>query len=141
MRVFVSQIYIQPGVNYPFSCDFQKWIGNEITERVEPSCVFLKKYSEDFEILFRMSAKAELNDIEIRGPTVYIKTKDIEFTIFLPYSKISVGNMKSLEQPLILFFVGVSRALESLGIDSSKVRNDSLDLIEKIISNITMFKS
>jgi len=42
MRVYVGQIYIQPGINYPFSHIFQKWIGEELTKLIKPSEIFLK---------------------------------------------------------------------------------------------------
>jgi hypothetical protein len=140
MKAFVGQIYIQPGITYPFSHVFQKWASIEISKRIKPSSIFLKKYSDDFEIMFRMSAKAELNNTEISGPTVYRKNKDIEFTIFLPYLKSSDDNHEKLKQPLKLFFDGVSIALESLGIDSSNIKKDSLDLIKKAISDPSMFE-
>ncbi|GGP73003.1 hypothetical protein [Shewanella algicola] len=140
MRVFVGQIYIQAGVNYPFSHEFQKWVGDELSRLIEPSDAFIEKYSEEFELMFRLSAKAELDEIEIKGPTVFKKDKDIEFTIFLPYQRISLEEKDSFIEPIKLFLEGVALALEVLSINSSMVRSNSSELVEKIISNGSMFK-
>jgi len=140
MRVFVGQIYIQAGVNYPFSHEFQKWVGDELSNLVEPSDAFLEKYSEDFDLMFRLSAKTELNEIEIKGPTIFKKDKDIEFTIFLPYQRIPIEEKDSFKQPIKLFLEGVALALELVRIDSSMVRSDSSELAKKITSNSSMFK-
>jgi len=140
MRALVGQIYIQAGVNYPFSHEFQNWVGNELSKLIEPSNAFLEMYSKDFDLMFRLSAKAELDEIEIKGPTVYTNDKDIEFTIFLPYQKIPLEEKDSFKQPLEMFLEGVTLALELVSVDSSKVRNDSSELAEKIISNNSMFK-
>lgn len=140
MRVFVGQIYIQPEANYPFSHNFQKWISEELSKIVEPSDSFLKKYTDDFDLIFRISAKKEIDEIEVKGPTVFKKDKDIEFTIFLPYDHNSLETMDDFKQPLLLFLDGVAIALEQLTIDATKVKSNASKMVESIISNKSMFK-
>src|SRR5580704_1479285 len=88
MKVYFSQIYIKPGVSFPFSHHFQVHLSNVITDLVVPSPSFVEKYGDDFDIVFRISAKREIRDNEIKGPTVFNKEKDIEYTVFLPFDVI-----------------------------------------------------
>ena len=50
MNVYVSQIYIQAGVNFPFSHHFQLHLSQELTKRVEPSALFINTYGEDSDL-------------------------------------------------------------------------------------------
>jgi hypothetical protein len=88
MKIFVGQIYVIPGVVFPFSIKFQIWLGNSLTNRVRPSEHFCNKYSADFDIGFRISAKNDIDQPEIKGPTVFRRDNDVEFTIFLPYTSV-----------------------------------------------------
>jgi hypothetical protein len=139
MKIYVGQIYIQAGINYPFSYIFQKWIHEELSKLVEPSGSFLKKFSIDFTILFSLSAKSEIEIAEIKGPTIYKKDKDIEFTVFLPHDGKAVDSYEDCRKPLEIFFSCLATALESLTLDASLIKKNSHLLIEKILSNQLMF--
>ena len=141
MRIFVGQIYIQPNINYPFSHIFQKWIGEELTKLVKPPELFLKKYSDEFNVIFRLSAKSEIDKAEIRGPTIFKKDKDIEFTIFLPHNGKPANKHEDCKQPLEIFFDCVVKVLESLSVDGSEIKKHIAELVDKAISDETMFKS
>lgn len=140
MKIFVSQIYIQVGINYPFSYIFQKWMHEELSKLVKPSGAFLKKYSEDFEIMFRLSAKSEIKEAEIKGPTIYKKDKDIEFTVFLPHNGKPVESCEDCRRPLEIFFGCMVIVLESLTLDASLIKGNSNYLIDKILSDDSMFE-
>jgi hypothetical protein len=71
MNVYVSQAYIETGSAYPFSHHFQRFISREITARVSPSEYLTKKFGEEYNIKFRMSAKSAIPEVEVRGPTVF----------------------------------------------------------------------
>ena len=88
MKIYFGQIYIQAGVSFPFSFDFQRRLSEEVTPLLQPSSKFCKKYGDDFSLMFRISAKSDLEDNEIRGPTVFRKTRDVEYSIFLPFDVI-----------------------------------------------------
>jgi len=141
MNVFVSQIYIEPGVNFPFSSAFQRWISGEFSKLVSLSETFIKTYSEDFKLIFRLSAKPNITESQIRGPTVFKKTKDVEFTIFLPYYTGRYGTRESYRQPLSDFLESSVVVFETLGIDGSKITEKSAEIIDHILSDDTMFKS
>jgi len=139
MRVYFGQIYIQQGAEFPFSCDFQRYISQEVTTLVKPSPKFVSKYGEDWHLVFNVSAKHVLEENELRGPAVFKKTKDVEFTIFLPYSVI----MREPHPPtaaLNWIFAGVYEVLDRLEIDMSQVRLRQSKIIEHILSDPAMFK-
>lgn len=140
MKIFVGQIYVQVGIRYPFSYIFQKRMHEELSKLVKPSEAFLKKYSEDFEIMFRLSAKSEIKEAEIKGPTIYKKDKDIEFTVFLPHNGKPVESCEDCRGALEIFFGCVVIALESLTLDASLVKGNCNFLINTILSDDSMFE-
>jgi hypothetical protein len=117
MEISFGQIYIQAGIKFPFSHFLQKFFGAEVSKLVEPSPKFIKLHGEDYSLIFRISAKKELAVNEIKGPTVYKKDRDVEFTIFLPYVPImqqSDPNKNALEY----LFEGVYEILGKYEIDT-----------------------
>ncbi len=140
MKIFVGQIYIEAGINYPFSHIFQRWISNELSSLVPSSPEFDLKYPE-FSLVFNMSAKAELLSPLIKGPTVFKKTKDVEYSIFLPYLEHDRSDPRSLREPLKLFLDAVVTVLKSLGADVSELLVHSNSLIEHILTDPAMIKT
>lgn len=139
MQVHFGQIYIEPDVYFPFSHHFQHRISEAVTDAVEPSAKFLKKYGGDFDLTFNVSAKKALRDNEIRGPTVFRKTKDVEYTVFLPFRVIK--RHPDVPQTALRFLLkGACAVLESLDIDTAKIVEQQESLIEDICSNPIMFE-
>jgi len=139
MKVHFGQIYIKPGVAFPFSHLFQRRLSDEITALVLPSAAFVQLYGDDWQLIFRISAKRNITDNEIRGPSVFKKAKDVEFTIFLPFDVIQRD--ASIAQSAIVFLLrGVCSVLGSLGFDTSNIDACQSGLAESISSDPTMFK-
>ncbi len=139
MKVYFSQIYIKPGVNFPFSHQFQAHLSEAITGLVKLSAQFAYKYGDDFNVIFRISAKKEIRNNELKGPTVFDKEKDVEYTVFLPFDVIqrtSDVNRSALE----FLLDGVALALTSLDIGVDKLSQERAHLIERVLSDPTMFK-
>lgn len=139
MKVWFGQIYIESGVSFPFSHLFQRRLSQEITALVEPSTKFIKEYGEDFEVMFRISAKEALQHNEIRGPTVFKKTKDVEYTVFLPFTVI----MRHIDAPkhaLSYLLKGVSDVFDLLEIDKAKFIDKQQVIIDGICSDSTMLE-
>ena len=140
MKVYFSQIYIRPGVSFPFSHNFQKCMSKEVTAVTVPSAMFIEKYGRDFDLIFRMSAKNSIRDNEIRGPTVFKKEKQIEYSIFLPYDVIA--NQPNPERSALEFLLsGVRCVFDLLGIDATKLVERQRSIAEKICSDPKMFDS
>jgi len=140
MKVFFSQVYVQVGISFPFSHVFQKFLSAEMTEILQPSPMFIGCYGEDYELMFRISAKQELESMEIKGPSIYRKTKDIEYTLFLPYTSI----MKEPEPNKIALeylYEGVYCVLSKYEINVSNLKTEQDRTIHKILTTPGMLKS
>ena len=139
MKIHFGQIYIQAGINFSFNHIFQNFISEKVTELVEISSKFLEFFTEDYSLIFNVSAKKELAINEIVGPAVYKKDKDVEYSIFLPYVPIMQQpepNRSALEH----LFEGVYKILGEYDIDVSKLQNNQERLIAEILSSPKMFK-
>jgi hypothetical protein len=139
MKVYFTQIYIKPGVIFPFSSHFQGRLSDEVTALVVPSAKFTQKYGDDWNLGFNISAKRTICDNEIRGPSVFRKAKDVEYTIFLPFD--TIQREASVAQSAVTFLLqGVCSVLGSLGIDASEIRARQSSLAESISSDPIMFR-
>ena len=138
MKIYFGQIYIQVGINFPFNYLFQIFLGEKITELVKPSLKFIKRFAEDYSLMFRVSAKKELAENEIKGPSVYKKNKDVEFSIFLPYSVI-MKHEEPNREALNYLFKGIYEVLEKYEIDVLVLKSEQNQIIDKIMSSPEMF--
>ncbi|MDR3406481.1 MAG: hypothetical protein P4L99_28615 [Chthoniobacter sp.] len=139
MKIHFGQIYIESGVSFPFSFQFQRHLSDEISALVAPSAKFTQDYGDDWQLMFRVSAKRGICDNEIRGPSVFKKDKDVEFTIFLPFDVIH-GESGVLQSAIGFLLQGVSSVLDSLGIDVSEIQAQRGRLSESISSDPRMFE-
>ena len=138
MKIFVSQIYTEPRVSYPFSHHFQKFLSEELTSRVVPSDTFAQKYGRHFHLVFNVSAKADIIQPESKGPTVFKKDKDVEFTIFLTYNKRHSRGEEMYRAVLRQLLDEVVDVLKSLQIDVSQVIRDRDNIVERIVADPKM---
>ncbi len=139
MKVYFSQIYIKPGVSFPFSHQFQVHLSNVITDLVVSSMSFVEKYGDDSNLIFRISAKTEIRDNELKGPTVFNKGKDIEYTVFLPFDVIHCASDAN-RSALHYLLNGVTSALESLDINAETLLKNRESLVERVLSDPIMLK-
>jgi hypothetical protein len=124
MRIFVGQIYIEPGVTFPFSFGFNKWLGDALSQRIEVSEQFRNKFGAEFGLGIRVSAKQEIDQPEIRGPTVFKRDKDVEFSIFLPHR--SKDYHESTEASFVVeqLLEAAARAMQQVGLNTAKLIGD-----------------
>jgi hypothetical protein len=140
MEIAFSQIYIEAGVAFPFSYRFQHYISRKVMAAVTPSATFREKYGRDFDLVFNVSAKTGTNDNEIRGPAVFKKTKDVEYTIFLPFDVIS--RKRDVPRSALQFLLkGTCSVLEALDIDTTRLKKQQDSIIDKICSTPNMFET
>jgi hypothetical protein len=139
MEVSFSQAYIEPNVDFPFSHHFQIRISEEVTALVEPSPKFLEKYGPDYELIFNVSAKTGLQDNEIRGPSVFRKAKDVEYTIFLPFDVI-IRHPDAPRRALRFLLKGACEVFGRLGIDSTRLLDSQESIIDGICCDLIMLE-
>lgn len=140
MRVFFGQIYIEPGIKFPFSHELQKYLGTTATAMILSSSAFATRFGEDWDLIIRISAKTGLCETKIKGPSVFKKSKDVEFSIFLPFDVIT-KNLDPLLSALESLFVGIDIVLDSLEIKTINPLSQSREQIEKIRNDSSMFST
>ena len=140
MKIFVAQFYLEAGANYPFSHHFQIYLSNELTRLTIPYEKFITNYAEDFNLIFRISAKSEITESDIKGPAVYKRDKDVEFTIFLPFDKQASQSKRLYRQVLKELICQIVNVLESLEIDVTQILQNSDEIIETIVTTPKMIK-
>lgn len=137
MKVSFSQVYIELGANFPFSVHFQRLLTKEVTALVQPSRNFIESYGADFELGFNVSAKHSLKDNEVRGPTIFKKSKAVEYTVFLPFDLI-MSHMDAPKRALLFLLIGVCDVFDMLEIDKTKLLERRQSVIDAICSDPTM---
>ena len=139
MKIHAGQIYIQPNVRFPFSVAFQRWLSAELSQSTKPSVAFSQTYGEDFDLMFRISAKAELTNCEICGPTVFRKTGDVEFTVFLPFTVIQ-RKPEPIRAAIEFLIDGILSVFERLGIDTTWLERNRDAMVEHVVTDDAMLK-
>ncbi|MCA9195620.1 MAG: hypothetical protein KDB03_27800 [Planctomycetales bacterium] len=137
MNIYVAQIYPEAGVNYPFTHQFQQFMSKTLTDSVPKSEAFAEKYGGDFDLMFRMSAKSGIEQPEIKGPTVFKRDKDVEYTIFLPFRG-SDYDSNVLRHAVTELLDGIVRVLSELGFDTTSVSQGSRQWVEHVIGDSRM---
>lgn len=139
MRISVRQIYIEPGVTFSFSHRMQIWLSRELSAIGKPSQAYVKEYDADFDLVINLSARTKALENEIRGPTVFKRTKDVEYTLFLPYDRIAreAGGCRVAMEFLL---AGVQEILAKARIHARGFEARRSFLIEHICSDPAMLK-
>ena len=137
MNIYIGQIYIDVGVKFQFNHIFQKYLNSVLTEYSIPSDGFLKKY-KDYEFMFRMSAKKDIQGNELKGPTVFKRDKDIEYSIFLPYDVI-IKNEDYNYWALKYLFKGIFEIYDKYEFKYDYLKENKEQIIKNIISDKEMF--
>src|SRR4051794_37692580 len=138
MKINVSQIYTEVGCSYPFSSRLQAFLSEALSERTEASKVFILSYAPDFALTFNVSAKSGIASPEIKGPAVFRRTKDVEFTIFLPHDGDLPSDQAGYRGPLQMLVSSIVVILRRLEIDASRVLEDGPGLIDRMASDPAM---
>ena len=138
MKVRFGQIYVEVGVCFPFSLRFQQRLSEEVSSVIQPSAEFSKKFGDNWSLMFRISAKKRMDETEIRGPTVFRKSKDVEFSVFLPFD--SLQRETGVERAALKTLLhAVCDVLERYSISTVLLRAKSEELIESICADPSMF--
>jgi hypothetical protein len=131
VTVSFCQIYIEMGVSFPLTYHFQVFLSKCIGKLIKPSSLFRKKYGSGFDLGFNISAK---------GPTVFRKTKDVDYTVFLPFDVIQARNAP-LSAALECLIEGVISVLKSLDIATDELRTQKCRIIQEVPSNPIMIEN
>lgn len=134
MKISFSQIYIEHDATYPFSTKFQIYLSSETSKLGLRSDYFDQKFGQGFHLIFRISAKKDLSTAEKRGPTVFKRDKDVEYTLFLPHSGRKVSSLAECSLALHHLINAVAKVLESLGVDTHTLEAAAPGWISHVLS-------
>ncbi|MCP3140660.1 hypothetical protein [Pyxidicoccus xibeiensis] len=137
MKVSIGQIYIKPGVSFPFSHLMQRWLAKELSSAASDIAEFEKKHGIGFSLMVNVSADTQLMDNQIKGPAVFKRDKDVQFTLFLPFDVIAAapdGCRVAMEYLLS----GIRSIFQKAGIDPGKLDEKRTFIIDHICADPTM---
>ena len=137
MKIFFGQIYIKPGISFPFSLNFQKRLSDEVSILVKPSRKFTEQFGSDWNLIFRISAKPVIKITEIRGPTVFRKDKNVEFTLCLPFDVIQ-RDADTIRSAFSKLFDSACAVFKDLDICTASLEERKGSLIESICLDPSM---
>jgi len=134
MRIHVGQIYVEPGVAFPFTHVFQKHIGDLLTNAAVQKDAFSDRFGSDYDLIFNLSAKKCLVSPEVKGPAVFKRHKTVEYTIFLPGFLNAVHDKESLAAVICQLLKAISAILGDLGMSASAAENDASNIALDIVN-------
>lgn len=140
MRIFLGQIYGEAGVSFPFSQRMQVWVGEQVSALAVPRAEFISRYGIDFSLGVRISARRNSKQADVLGPTVFKKSKDVEYTLMLPYDLI-MSTPDGCRLAIELIIDGVSEICTRANIDCPGLHTAKGRIVEEVCSNPAMLKT
>ena len=134
IKIFIGQIHIKAGISFPFSLRFQKWLGDALSELVEVSSEFSSKHGSDFGLGFRISAKDDIEEPEIKGPTIFKRDKTIEYSVFLPHKANDYHDIAVASHLVDQILDSVVVILPEVGLDASNVLKEAKRIRTEFLS-------
>jgi len=138
MSIYVSQIYPEAGVSYPFNHRFQKYLSDLVSAKVGTSKKFADMYGPEYDLIFRMSAKEGLAKPEIKGPTVFKRDKDVEYTVFLPFDRSVEMDAKTLSRALDFLLSSMIEILKELEMTTTGLSEELSAIVDRILGDAKM---
>lgn len=85
-----------------------------------------------------MSAKEGLARPEIKGPTVFKRDKDVEYTVFLPFDRSVDMDANTLSRALDLLLSSMIEILEELDMTTTGLSAELSAFIDRILGDAKM---
>jgi hypothetical protein len=139
MKVFIGQIYVEPGVSFPFSHQMQRWMHERLSVLVSPTDEFTARYGSGFELMVRISAKSGRREVEIVGPTVFKKENEVEYTLFLPYDVVA-EKPDSRRAAAEMLIEGLLAVFQTAQLDAGALAGQKESMVDYLATEATMLK-
>jgi hypothetical protein len=139
MRVHIGQIYIEPGVMFPFTHVFQKHLSELLTSHI-PKEAFVIRFGDGYDLIFNVSAKKDLVITEIKGPAVFKRYKTVEYTVFLPGRVDALHDKDSLAGVICLLLSAIQEVLGDLGMPANLAAVEVSAMAREIVENPAMIR-
>jgi hypothetical protein len=139
MKIVVGQIYKPPGASRPISQHMQIWLGDRLSALATPTPEFLRKYGADFTLIVRVSARSNCANNQIKGPTVFKNSKDVEYTLFLPYDAI-IADEGGCRTAMRFLLNGIQEVFTLAHILAEGFEEKKASIVEVVCSDPAMLK-
>ena len=139
MKVWISQFYLDAAASFSFTHVMQLFVSAELSSVADDCSDFQRKHGPDFELMVRINADAMLSENKIMGPTVFKKTKDVEYVVTLPFgvvTKAPDGRRAAME----FLMAGIRSVFLKVGINPTKLDERAAFIIDHVCSDPTMLK-
>ena len=139
MKVGIAQVYTKAGVSFPFSHLMQRFMSQELSAVSGDCDPFRQKYGSEFSLGLWIGADTGIVDNKIVGPGVYKKTKDVEYSVFLPFDTIADAS-DGCRVAMEFLVSGVRAVFLRVGINPTKLDERTAFIIDHVCSDPTMLK-
>jgi hypothetical protein len=139
VRIYFGQIYVKPGIEFPFTHVMQVYLGERITALVSDSDPFIQRFGADWTLTVRISADDDLAHTKILGPTLFRKDHEVEFSLFLPY-RVIVAEADVVRAALRAILTGTLDVLSRVGLDPGRVVAARELIVEEIVARPEMLR-
>jgi len=140
MKLSICQVYVKAGVSFPFSHVMQRWVGGELSVLVTPSEKFVRKYGEYSSLVIFMSAERGTRKNRVVGPGVNRKTRDVEYTVFLPFDVVTRAP-NGCRSALEFLMDGIESVLRKAAIEVAAISSQRDRIIEKVCQDPAMLSA
>jgi adenine-specific DNA methylase len=139
MKVWITQFYLNAATSFPFTHTMQIFMAGELSAVAEKCEAFQARYGEAFELTVYINSEADLLENRILGPTVFKKTKDVEYTLTLPFDVIAKAP-DGCRGAMEFLVAGVRAVFQKAGIDPAKLDERTSFIIDRVCSDSSMLK-
>jgi hypothetical protein len=109
-----------------------------VSAKVGTSKKFADLYGPEYDLIFRMSAKEGLAKPEIKGPTVFKRDKDVEYTVFLPFDRSVEMDAKTLSRALDFLLTSMIEILKELEMTTTGLSTELSAIVDRILGDAKM---
>lgn len=121
-NLFISYINLSPELRNPFSSTTHGVLVDKFNERFATWEGFFRAY-EGYDLAFIIVTDEGVGKLEVKGPTVFRKTKTVDFSIFLPENidTLVPENPQDFRIYLDWVFSGISSAIVRYGVSQEDI--------------------
>src|SRR5262245_56694701 len=134
MKVYFTQIYADVGANFNISHKVISELTDRVNKELVDENVFELKYGEGYRLGFVISAKKDIDDMVIKGPSISGRYKTVEYIIYLPYEKV-MENPDRLRTILCYVSKGVTSVLSAYNTTNCRIDVLLSDLTREMSEN------
>ena len=121
-------------MDLPFTHVMQRWLGEELTRVASQDAKFQEVYGPEFALGVRINADTGTTESEIKGPTVFKRDRDVEYTVVLPFDVIDKApDRRRMAAECIV--TGVSAVFAELEVGLAGLSEKRESLVERLVND------